>query len=330
MKFARYIESKFQEVRKKLRVMRSSFAFIGLIFSIIVLTTFFVPLHCWGSGQTNKEETTMREKRMGELPVEEIDQLIRSISQSKMSNAQKIVYYSGRFLGTPYELVCQGDGPYARYETGPLMNYKQINCMTYCEQVLALALSSYYEEMFNVLQHIRYRNGIIGMATRNHYTMADWLPENSWCLDDITEKVGGDYVQKVTRTISHKKFFAGKGITDIKDVLPDRKVTISYIPLDHLTKVIDNLRAGDIVSLIQDKPGIFSAHMLMIYKDKKGKAFFRHATMSAGTTLDVPYEEYVAGLKKRRKKHLGMSFMRVKEDVEWASERQLTRGKVIF
>ena len=89
------------------------------------------------------------EKRLGELSVVELDQLIREISAGSMSNAEKIDYYSGRFLGTPYVLVCQADGPYARYETGPLMNFQQINCMTYCEQVLALALSSHYEEMFN-------------------------------------------------------------------------------------------------------------------------------------------------------------------------------------
>jgi len=277
-----------------------------------------------------KEETPMAEKRLGELSVEELDSLIGRISKSKMSNAEKIVYYSGRFLGTPYELFCQGDGPYARYDTAPLMNFKQINCMTYCEQVLALALSSHYEEMFNVLQHIRYRNGIIGMATRNHYTMADWLQENSWCLEDITEKVGPEYYKRLTRIISHKKFFAQKGITDIKDVLPDRRVTISYIPLADLTKIIYRLHSGDIVALIQDKPGIFSDHMLLIYKDEKGRTFFRHATMATGTTLDVPYEEYVSGLKKSKKKYLGMSFMRVREDVQWVSERRLTHGKVIF
>jgi hypothetical protein len=277
-----------------------------------------------------KEETPMTEKRLGELSVEELDSLIRHISKSNMSNAEKITYYSGRFLGTPYKLLCQGDGPYARYDTAPLMNFEQINCMTYCEQVLALAISSYYEEMFNVLQHIRYRNGIIGMATRNHYTMADWLPENYWCLDDVTEKVGPKYFKKVTRVISHKKFFAQKGITDAKDVLPDRRVTISYIPLGDLPKIADMLHSGDIVSLIQDKPGIFSDHMLLIYKDKQGQTFFRHAPMAAGTTLDAPYERYVLGIKKSKKKYLGMSFMRVREDVEWVSERRITHGKVIF
>jgi hypothetical protein len=278
------------------------------------------------SNQT-KEETLMAAKqRPGEMSVADLDALIRKVHSSKMTNAEKIEFYSGLFLGTPYKLVCEGDGPYARYDREPLMNLKEINCMTYCELVLALALSSHYEEFFNVLQHIRYRDGLIGMATRNHYTMADWLPENSRCLQDVTRKVGGKFTKKVTRTISHKTFFEGKGLKDILDVLPDRKVTIDYIPLEDLPKVVGRLHSGDIVALIQNVPAIFSAHMLMIYKDKKGDAYFRHASMSAGTTLDQPYEEYITNLKKNPK-YQGMSFMRVREKVHWKGPQEVTHGK---
>jgi hypothetical protein len=268
-------------------------------------------------------------KRPGKMTVEQIDALIRKVSSSTMSNAEKIEFYSALFLGSPYKLVCQGDGPYARYDREPLMNFRQINCMTYCEQVLALALSSYYEEFFNVLQHIRYRDGIIGMATRNHYTMGDWLPQNKWCLQDVTRKVGGKYTKQVTRTISHKTFFEKKGLKDIRDVLPDRTMTIDYIPLDDLPQVEANLRSGDIVSLIQNVPGIFSAHMLMVYKDKKGKTYFRHASLNAGTTLDQPFEEYISNVKKDPR-YQGMSFMRVRENVRWKGPQNITHGKVFL
>ena len=96
---------------------------------------------------------------------------------------------------------------------------KKLNCMTFCEIVMALSLADYYEDFFNILQNIRYRQGIIGMATRNHYTMADWLPANAWCLNDISRRVGSEDTEQVTRTISHKNFFAGKGITDIPIML---------------------------------------------------------------------------------------------------------------
>lgn len=262
-----------------------------------------------------------------EMSVEELDREIRRVAASGWTNQEKIVYYSERFLGAPYDLYCEGDGPYARYDTRPLLNLKKLNCMTYCEIVLALALADYYEDFFNILQHIRYRHGIIGMATRNHYTMADWLPANSWCLEDVTQRIGGVDALPLTRTISHLRFFGGKGFTDLPVVLPDRQVTITYIPLDRLAAHQDSLRSGDIVALIQDRPDIFSAHMLLVIRDQRG-LFFRHASMSAGRVVDVPFADYVAGLMKNPR-YMGMSFMRVREQIAW-QDGPCTHGKFLL
>jgi len=266
------------------------------------------------------------EKRYYQMTLAEIDQDIRSTSQRISQPSQRLAYYSERFVDAPYELTCEAEGENGRYETQPLLNLKQLNCMTYCEIVLALSLSQYYEEFFNVLQHIRYRQGIISMASRNHYTMVDWLAANTWCLDDVTSRVGGKDVVRSTRTISHKKFFNGKAITDIPVMLPDRQVTVGYIPLAKLSSHDKALQNGDIVSLIQDKPDIFSAHMLLIIK-KEGRTFFRHASLSAKKVLDQPFEEYIAGLS-RNPKYQGMSFMRVKNKIDWV-DGVYTHGKFI-
>jgi hypothetical protein len=265
-------------------------------------------------------------KTYGQMSRQEINQLLKETSQKGLTNAQKIEFYSERFLGTPYDLACEGDGPYALYETMPLMNLEKTNCMCMVEIVLAMSLSTHYEEMFNVLQHIRYRHGLIGMATRNHYTIADWLPANRWCLEDVTPKVGGTYCKPLTRTISHREFFKSKGITDIEDMLPDRTLTIQYIPKEELLKVQDKLHSGDIVSVIMDKPGIFSAHMGLIIK-KDNQTYFRHASQAAMTTLDQPFAEYVDTLMKNPKR-LGMVFMRVKEKVEWKIKDNPQHGKI--
>ena len=248
------------------------------------------------------------------LPV--IDQDIRQTTARGLTNAEKMVYYSGRFMGAPYLLVCEGEGENGRYETQPLLNLQKINCMTYCEIVMALTLSRNYEEMFNVLQHIRYRDGYISMATRNHYTMVNWLPANSWCLEEVTRQVGGADVVESTRTIRHGLFFQGKGIDDLPAVLPDRTVCAAYIPLQKLALHEQALNSGDVVALIQDKPDIFSAHMLMVIK-REGRTWFRHASMSAGKVVDEPFAEYIAKISKRPL-YQGMSFMRIRERVDWS------------
>jgi hypothetical protein len=261
------------------------------------------------------------------MSIPEIDQDIRSASKQIRGLDERMVYYSERFLGAPYVLDCEAEGECGRYETQPLMNLKQLNCMTYCEIVMALALSDFYEETFNVLQHIRYRQGLMSMATRNHYTMVDWLPANEWCLEDVTERVGGKDAVASTRTISHKKFFQGKGIDDLPLIYPDRTVTRHYIPLLKLGLHEKELHAGDVVALIQDKPDIFSAHMLLIVK-KDGQTFFRHASLSAGKVLDQPFQEYIDAISKKPR-YQGMSFMRMRNTIKWR-DGVYTHGKIVL
>lgn len=268
-----------------------------------------------------------QEKLYYQMSVKAIDEDIRLVQQKNLSMSEKMDYYSARFLGAPYVLQCEGDGPNARYETEPLLNLKEVNCMTYCEIVMALSLADYYEDMFNILQHIRYRQGIIGMATRNHYTMADWLPANAWCLDDVTQQVGGNDATKLTRTITHKSFFGTKGITDIPVCLPDRELTISYIPKAKLAANQTQLQTGDIVALIQNREGIFSAHMLLIIK-KGGQTFFRHASWNAKKVIDTPFEEYMASISKKNR-ILGMSFMRMKSEIQWR-DGNYSHGKFLL
>ena len=261
------------------------------------------------------------------MSVAAIDADIRKVSKKTTNFAEQIEYYSERFLNAPYDFTATGEGTHGLYDQNPLLNLKKVNCMTLCETVLALALSDYYEEMFNVLQHIRYRNGIISMASRNHYTMADWLPANSWCLDDVSVQVGGADTKQLTRKISHRKFFLQKGIENIPVMMPDREVTIDYVPLKKLPDHIDAIKSGDIVALIQDKPGIFSAHMLLAIIEG-GDLIFRHAPIKAGKVVDSPFKEYMQELKKDRN-YVGMSFMRVKSKIQWRTG-EYTHGKLII
>jgi len=254
------------------------------------------------------------DKKIYEMSNVEIDQLLTKTAQKDMTITERINYYSAMFLGMPYDLTCTGDGPYALYEPRPLVNFKETNCMVFCEHVLALSISDSWDNFFNNLQQIRYKDGIIGMRTRNHYTMADWLPANSWLLEDVSRQVGGQYTQTTTRTISHKTFFRAKGITDMRYVLPDREITIDYVPKEDLLKVKKNVRPGDILALIfADKTDIFSAHMLMI-AEKNGKIHIRESSSSKMTTFDTPYDEWVKS-KQDLERYAGLCFMRVREDL---------------
>ncbi len=243
-------------------------------------------------------------------------------SKENLTVTERMSFYSQMFLGMPYGLTCVGDGPYALYDTKPQLTLDTTNCMVFCEDVLALAISDGYENFFNNLQQIRYKDGIVGMKTRNHYTMGDWLPENSWLLHDVAEDIAGSKTKTLTRTISHKKFFTGKGITDLRYVKEDRDMTVNYIPFDALLEVKNKFEDGDILALMfKNLNNIFSGHMLMFYNTPDGK-MIRESSLSRATVLDTPFDEWVAKFNNS-KKYIGIAVMRVNKDIN-------ENGKVIL
>lgn len=257
---------------------------------------------------------TGEKNRFFQMTNQEIDSLLTVTSRKSMTITERMNYYSRFFLGTDYSWVCTGDGPYALLEAYPLVNFKQTNCMVFCEHVLALAISDSWDNFFNNLQQIRYRDGIIGMRTRNHYTMADWLPENRWLLTDVSRTIGGKYVRTLTRTISHKKFFRGKGVKDLRYVKPDRKLTVAYVLSGALLKIKTGLKPGDIGAILfANKKDIFSAHMFIVVK-KDGVLTIRESSTSKMSTFDTPFEKWATKIAAS-KRYAGASFMRVRADL---------------
>jgi hypothetical protein len=275
--------------------------------AILIITLFFaIP--------SQAQKIPQNTSTISAMTSQQIDDLMKMKAAENLSITDRIAFYSELFLGMPYSWTSTGDGEWALYESWPLMNLDSTNCMVYCEHVLALSISDSWDNFFNNLQQIRYQNGIIGMRTRNHYTMGDWLPENKWLLDDVSRSTGGQYTKTMTRTISHETFFKGKGITDLRYVKPDREITIDYIPMKDLDKIRDNLRNGDIASLLlADKTDIFSAHMVMVIK-KDGKLIIRESSNSQWTTFDTPWDEWLKKTQKR-KQYAGMAFMRIRADL---------------
>lgn len=252
----------------------------------------------------------------------ELNRILTEKSAENLTVTERMTFYSKMFLGMPYGLTCVGDGPYALYDSQPQLTFDTTNCMVYCEDVLALSISDSYENFFNNLQQIRYKDGIVGMKTRNHYTMGDLLPENSWLLHDVAKEVAGSNAKTLTRTISHKKFFTGKGIEDMRYVKDDRIITINYIPFYAMMEAKKNFQNGDILALMfRNLDDIFSGHMLMAYNTPNGKVI-RESSLSKATVLDTPYDEWVEQFKNS-KKYIGIALMRVSEDIN-------QKGKIIL
>ncbi len=260
-----------------------------------------------------RQQYTLTGKPTHQMIWKDLEMAMSNVAEVERDPDRRIMFFSELAKGTPYVIFCLGEGPESHYDKDPLVDIARVDCMTFCEQVLAMAISDDYYEFFSNLQKIRYRDGIIGMKTRNHYTIADWLPNNSWLLEDATELIGGGLCRPMVKTIHRARSLANMGCFDAEGVPPPEIMTAKYIPKEHLLLVEEFLRGGEIVSLIHKGEGIFSSHMGLIAKGRGGETIFRHASRPAGQVVDESYREYVQKIQDWENT-AGMIFMRVRRD----------------
>ncbi len=168
---------------------------------------------------------------------------------------QRVEAISALFLGVPYKLGPLGEGPDGEFDRDPLIRFDAFDCTTFVETVMALALDSDLDFAARTLQKIRYKDGQIGYATRNHFIELDWVPNNvrAGYLHDITSDVAGRNAVKVHKTISKRRWYRRKSLASLEGAftkyekqrllfklrhlgsrLPDERATLTVLPLKAL------------------------------------------------------------------------------------------------
>lgn len=283
-----------------------AFLFFSTLFTILIYQSL-----------QGKAESLVQEKKTSkqlyQLSITEIDALMRDVSRTQSTRVEKIAAYSRLALGTPYVRGCLGEGDRGKYDKDPLIDFSRVDCMTFCEQILALAISKNYQDTFNNLQKIRYQCGAISFATRNHFVMADWLPHNQWLLKDITEEKGGPLCEEMVKTIDRGKLASSLGCNDIKNFPPPQRLSIKYFPKKHLLILADRLQGGEIMVLITKRKGIFASHLGFIIKNKDGSFLFRHASLTHKKVIDEPFNQLCKRLQEDQHT-AGSVLIEVRED----------------
>ncbi|MBD3288087.1 DUF1460 domain-containing protein [candidate division KSB1 bacterium] len=214
---------------------------------------------------------------------------------------QRIEYYSELGLETPYVLSSLGEGPLGLYDKDPLLDLTRVDCMTFCEQILALSISPNYDEFFRILQKIRYTGDVVNIIKRNHFVIADWLPDNQWLLEDLTQKIGGNSCKRMTKTIHRRLFIRTLGVKDsLNDVPGPDTLSQPYIPKEVMPEIKSQLKNGDIVCLATHRKGIFVSHMGFFIIKPDQEIYFRNASSSSQKVIDEPYSELYNRLLKKK------------------------------
>lgn len=162
---------------------------------------------------------------------------------------QRIVHLARKNLGQPYELYLLGEMPFETHDPQPLYCLTKSDCLVFTEHTLAMALSRDWAGFMRLLQRIRYRDGQIGVVTRNHFTESDWNPSNRWLARDITAELAGPRAVKFDEKIDRARFLKNRYKLTVSIPVEDHRDT--FFPYADAPTLAAQLRDGDIIEVVR-------------------------------------------------------------------------------
>jgi hypothetical protein len=232
----------------------------------------------------------------------EVDKYLKFLSATEPDLRKRIVHLARKNIGQPYELYLLGEMPFEPYDPQPIYSLGKSDCLVFTEHTYAMALSQNWPGFMRMLQRIRYRDGQLGVATRNHYTEADWNISNRWLVEDITKKLADDSAVTFRETIDRSKFLKNRyGLTVS---IPIEKHVDEYLPYEQIKRARNELQDGDFVNIVRaTKKGgapqneiyggnAFVGHVGLIAHGPNGELHLIHS--SEPKVREEPMDAYIA------------------------------------
>ena len=159
---------------------------------------------------------------------------------------------SAPFVGRSYQDGCTGEGE--GYDPDPPARYDVFDCLTFLEEVLALALAPDPAWVGWYRRHLRYRDGVSSYEARRHFFEAEWVPENiaNGFLVDITESLGE--ATWVDREVSLRSWqhWRRRPLFALPDArLPVGRLRIPVLPLDQALAAVERIPTGAIIVTVR-------------------------------------------------------------------------------
>jgi hypothetical protein len=189
---------------------------------------------------------------------------------------RRIDFISRALLGTRYQAHTLIGGP--RRKEQFVLRDDAFDCVTYCEAVLAAAMADDFADYPGILRRIRYAQGEVRWAERNH-DFAQWsrrMVENNLC-----RPVGIEPSTTVEKTLH------GGG-------LGRRHYAISATHAPTLIANRKALRAGDVIGFVSRRSELDYFHTGFIAFDRRGALLLRHASQSRGKVVNEDMAGFVA------------------------------------
>ncbi|MFA6266769.1 MAG: N-acetylmuramoyl-L-alanine amidase-like domain-containing protein, partial [Pseudolabrys sp.] len=183
--------------------------------------------------------------------------------------AQRIASISKALIGSPYRGETLIGGP--RRAERFVVRDDVFDCVTFCEAVMAAALSHEPSQFQPWLRVIRYRGGDVTWHERNHY-FADW------CASNVANRLCKPLLLPGSATVD-KRLYSTPG-------LRARRVSMMALSREALMDNRMLLSSGDIIGFLSQRPGLDYFHSGFVIVADDGALTLRHAAKSRGRVLD--------------------------------------------
>ncbi|MGJ9420555.1 N-acetylmuramoyl-L-alanine amidase-like domain-containing protein [Massilia sp. CMS3.1] len=235
---------------------------------------------------------------------------------------KRIAAIGRKNLGQPYLLNLLGEFPFEVHDDLPMFSLQQSDCVVFAEHTYAMALSRSWEEFFWMLQRIRYRDGVIGVATRNHYTEMDWNVANRWLLTDVSAALAGAHGPSYAMRVDRARFLKTRHGTERN--IPVETSRQSYVPKEQVTAIASQLQEGDFVNVISTRDGEhWASHVGLVVLGPNGERHFLHSqepkvreeTFDSFIARALEREARNARAGKNGQRLAGFKFLRLNDNI---------------
>ncbi|MCH7703262.1 MAG: DUF1460 domain-containing protein [Planctomycetes bacterium] len=214
-----------------------------------------------------KEPSISDLKPLHEMTLPEFARYIDSRSRDgvraydSVSLGKEVEVFALQSLGTPFQM------------SASIFDLASADCVTFTERCLAAACASDWNSFYRITLRIRHSPGSLSFLDRNFFPLTDWVPNNSWLIEDLTNELQVSTVP-FEYVVRPKAFFAkltfgeddtplGKAKTEAKAkkiaLAPEKIVHHDqYVPAEGLGDVSGQIATGDIWLSIRTRqaPGL--------------------------------------------------------------------------
>lgn len=250
---------------------------------------------------SEKENTYFNNQKQDIAKIEGVMKKVRDIDDIN----RRVVAITQEFIGVPYVGFTLNTPPKEQL----YVNTTGVDCSTFVETVIALALASEKEDSgiddyLKILKSLRYRDGRIdGFPSRLHYT-SEWAIDNG--RRGNFKEIGGDYdlsesrVKTIDFMTHNRNLYPAMAEDRVFEAIKQNEKSLknlkfSYIPAAVVDKAAKNfLKSGDIVGIVTNKPGLDVSHVAVL-DIRNGVPYLIHASSKYKKVVNdtVPLKDYL-------------------------------------